>query len=168
MILRRRFKDQNYFRSMLFGAEDALVSTLGMVVGISAGTSNREFILLASFVTVIVEALSMGAGEYLSEKSVGEFNGKKKKSSSPIVGGLVMFFSYLLAGTIPVVPTVVFTYPQSAVISTISSFIGLFALGVLKGEIVKKSPSRSGFEVMFVGGIAAIAGLIVGLLFRSF
>jgi VIT1/CCC1 family predicted Fe2+/Mn2+ transporter len=154
---------------MLFGAEDALVSTLGMVVGISAGTTNREFILLAAFVTVIVEALSMGAGEYLSEKSVGELNRRKKKSlSSPLIGGLVMFFSYLIAGTIPVVPTVLFLYPKSAVISTICSFIGLFALGILKGEIVKKSPTRSGFEVLLVGGIAAIAGLIVGLLFRSF
>lgn len=160
--------NKDYFRSALFGFEDALVSTTGTVVGISAGTSNTSFIILATLVTVIVEALSMGTGEYLTEKSVHEldrFHWLKK--SRPSMGGLVMFFSYLGAGLIPVIPIIIFPYPMSAVLSTFVAFLGLFALGYVKGRIVRISPIKSGAQVLLVGGIATLAGLVVGIMLRT-
>ena len=62
----------DYLRSIVFGFQDALVSTTGIVVGISAGIDNKQFIILSALVTISVEALSMGAGQYLSEKTVHE------------------------------------------------------------------------------------------------
>jgi len=56
-------------RQVVFGVEDGLISTLGVLTGIAGGSNNRAIIILSGIVIVLVEALSMGAGTYLSSKS---------------------------------------------------------------------------------------------------
>lgn len=56
-------------RELVFGLEDSLVSTLGVVIGVAAGTEDARVVLLTGVVLVVVEALSMAAGSYLSSKS---------------------------------------------------------------------------------------------------
>lgn len=161
--------NQDIYRSIIFGFEDALVSTTGVVVGISAGTQNVNIILLASFVTIIVEALSMGAGQFITEKSVCELNSRslfRKTKDVAFLSGIIMFIAYVLGGMIPVIPMIIFPFPISAICATIAALIGLFTLGYIKGKVAKIKPIRSGMEVLIIGGIATIAGLIVGLLFK--
>lgn len=64
-------------RELIFGLEDGLVSTLGAVVGVAAGTSDGKLVVLTGAVVIVVESLSMGAGSYLSSKSHREFLEKK-------------------------------------------------------------------------------------------
>jgi len=56
-------------RELIFGLEDGIVSTGGAVVGIAAGTGDKKVVVLSGIVIVIVEALSMAAGTFLSSKS---------------------------------------------------------------------------------------------------
>jgi len=56
-------------RHIVFGLEDGSVSTLGAVTGIAIGTQNAAVVLLSGLVIIAVEALSMGAGTYLSSKA---------------------------------------------------------------------------------------------------
>ena len=56
-------------RELVFGLEDGLVSTMGAVAGIAAGTDNGRIVILSGLVIIAVEALSMAAGSYLSNKS---------------------------------------------------------------------------------------------------
>ena len=56
-------------RELVFGLEDGLVSTTGAVVGIAAGVQDSRIVILSGCVIIIVEALSMAAGTYLSAKS---------------------------------------------------------------------------------------------------
>src|SRR3989338_7341580 len=60
-------------RDAVFGTQDGLISTLGALTGIAAGTQNREAVVVAGFVIVVVESLSMAAGSYLSSKSQREY-----------------------------------------------------------------------------------------------
>jgi len=46
--------NQDYLRSLVFGFQDALVSTTGIVVGISVGVSNKQFIILSALVAISV------------------------------------------------------------------------------------------------------------------
>jgi predicted membrane protein (TIGR00267 family) len=64
-------------RELVFGLEDSLVSTTGAVAGIAAGTDNAKIVILSGVVLVVVEALSMTAGSYLSNKSHREMLEKK-------------------------------------------------------------------------------------------
>lgn len=54
---------------IVFGVEDSLVSTMGVLVGVAAGTQDRYVILLTGIVLLMSEALSMAAGSYLSSKT---------------------------------------------------------------------------------------------------
>lgn len=64
--LRERFST---LRELIFGLEDGIVSTSGAVIGIAAGTGNHKVVILSGIVVIVVEALSMAAGTYLSSKS---------------------------------------------------------------------------------------------------
>ncbi len=56
-------------REIIFGLGDGLVSTLGVVVGVAAGTNDSRIVIITGLVLIVVEALSMAAGSYLSSKS---------------------------------------------------------------------------------------------------
>jgi len=60
---------QEEIREVVFGLEDSLVSTLGAITGIAAGTDNRLLVILSGFVIIAVESVSMAAGTFLSSKS---------------------------------------------------------------------------------------------------
>ena len=60
-------------RDAVFGTQDGLISTLGALTGIAAGTQSGEAVMIAGFVIIAVESLSMAAGSYLSSKSQREY-----------------------------------------------------------------------------------------------
>src|SRR3989338_8025702 len=60
-------------RDAVFGTQDGLISTLGALTGSAAGTGNNEAVVVAGFVIIVVESLSMAAGSYLSSKANREY-----------------------------------------------------------------------------------------------
>jgi vacuolar iron transporter family protein len=58
-----------WLRAAVLGANDGIVSTASLVVGIAAASSNRQQILLAGVAGLVAGALSMAAGEYVSVSS---------------------------------------------------------------------------------------------------
>jgi VIT1/CCC1 family predicted Fe2+/Mn2+ transporter len=60
------------FREIIFGVEDGLVSTLGVIVGVTAATGDLRTVIISGLVVIFVEAVAMGAGTYLSSKSEQE------------------------------------------------------------------------------------------------
>ena len=64
---------QGRLREAVFGTQDGLISTLGALTGIAAGTQNAEAVVVAGFVILVVESLSMAAGSYLSSKANREY-----------------------------------------------------------------------------------------------
>src|SRR3989344_2388902 len=103
---------EDYLRSGLFGIQDGLVSTTGVVVGISTGIEDKAIVILASLVALTVEASSMAAGQYSSEKAVHQMDKTGKHTDSLTVGAAIMFFGYLMGGLIPVIPTLIFLQPE--------------------------------------------------------
>lgn len=77
---------QASIREIVFGMEDSLVSTLGAITGIAAGTGSKFMVILSGIVLIFVEAVSMTAGSYLSSKSAHEvFNLRKKQETSRLL-----------------------------------------------------------------------------------
>ena len=159
---------EDYLRSGLFGIQDGLVSTTGVVVGISTGIEDKAVIILASLVAVTVEASSMAAGQYTSEKAVHQMDKTGKHTDSLIIGAVVMFFGYFLGGIVPIIPTVLLQQPEAKIVAIFASLLGLFVLGYIKGKVVKVKPLRSAVELFIIGSIATSIGLIVGHLFKIY
>jgi vacuolar iron transporter family protein len=56
----------NWLRAAVLGANDGIVSTAGVVMGVAGATDDRGTILIAGIAALTAGALSMGAGEYVS------------------------------------------------------------------------------------------------------
>lgn len=153
---------EDYIRSAFFGLQDGLVSTTGVVVGISAGVSDKSIVILASLVAVTVEATSMAAGQYSSEKAVHQMDKTGRHTDNLLFGALIMFIAYLGAGMIPILPVIIFGPPASSVIGVVLALMGLFSVGYIRGLMIKNQPLRNGVELLIIGGAATSIGLIVG------
>ena len=58
-----------WLRAAVLGANDGLVSTASLVVGVAAAGSGRSEILIAGLAGLVAGAMSMAAGEYVSVSS---------------------------------------------------------------------------------------------------
>lgn len=56
----------NWLRAAVLGANDGIVSTAGIVVGVAGATDDRGQIVVAGVAGLVAGAMSMGAGEYVS------------------------------------------------------------------------------------------------------
>jgi len=150
-------------RETIFGLEDSIVSTLGVVIGIAAGTDNRHIVVLSALVVVIVESLSMSAGTYLSNKSQMEISHQAGQIiRQSISDSFYMGISYILGGFISVSPFFLF-HPAQAIIPSIAiSVITLYTIGYLKGRIAGINRIKSGLEMSLVSLSAAGLGYLVG------
>jgi VIT1/CCC1 family predicted Fe2+/Mn2+ transporter len=58
-----------WLRAAVLGANDGIVSTASLLVGVAAAESNRQGVLLAGVAGLVAGAMSMAAGEYVSVSS---------------------------------------------------------------------------------------------------
>jgi VIT1/CCC1 family predicted Fe2+/Mn2+ transporter len=66
---RHRTDRIGWLRAAVLGANDGIVSTASLVVGVAAASSGRREILIAGIAGLVAGALSMAAGEYVSVSS---------------------------------------------------------------------------------------------------
>ncbi len=58
-----------WLRASILGANDGILSTASIIIGVAAASSTREPIVLAGVAGLVAGALSMAAGEYVSVSS---------------------------------------------------------------------------------------------------
>ncbi|MDO0932038.1 VIT family protein [Streptomyces sp. DG2A-72] len=56
----------NWLRAAVLGANDGIVSTAGLVVGVAGATDDRSALLTAGLAGLLAGSMSMAAGEYVS------------------------------------------------------------------------------------------------------
>lgn len=58
-----------WLRAAVLGANDGLISTASLIVGVAAASTSRHEVIVAGIAAVIAGAMSMAAGEYVSVSS---------------------------------------------------------------------------------------------------
>ncbi len=161
MTSQSRERSAVYLRSLIFGVEDSLVSTVGLLSGIAISGVDRSAILVTGVVLLVVEGFSMAAGSFLSERSVEEYTGNSKMPLHySVIGGFIMFASYILSGLIPLAPYVFFTNPLS--ISIGISLASLFLLGAFSASNFGIHWFSRGLRMLLIGGLAIGMGVAIG------
>lgn len=59
----------NWLRAAVLGANDGILSTASVAIGVAAASTTRDPIVLAALAALVAGALSMAAGEYVSVSS---------------------------------------------------------------------------------------------------
>lgn len=158
-------KSVSNFRNFIFGVEDSLVSTVGLLSGVASADASKATIFLTGLVLIFVEAFSMAAGSFLSERSAEQFEKREIVSlRNAILPGLIMFFSYFVSGFVPLGPYLFLPTKQAFMVSIVFSLVALFVLGLISGKISKTSLTQSALSMLFIGGIAIGVGVFVGQL----
>ena len=148
--------EDTVIRSCVLAAEDSFVSTIGMLTGLSATGMKRSNILRALVVAVLVQATSLGIGNYLGEESTSNAD------SHPVVAGLTAFACFAGAGILTLLPFVGFERHQLLASVSVAS-VSLFVLGsYLAHRRKSKSYFASGLKFMVLGGAAMAIGTLIG------
>jgi len=58
-----------WMRAAVLGANDGIVSTASLIVGVAAATANQNDVLIAGVAGLVAGAMAMAAGEYVSVSS---------------------------------------------------------------------------------------------------
>ena len=66
---RHRSERIGWLRAAVLGANDGIVSTASLVIGVAAADAARQDVLIAGTAGLVAGALSMAAGEYVSVSS---------------------------------------------------------------------------------------------------
>lgn len=157
-----------YFRNFIFGVEDSLVSTVGLLSGIAIADVPRQTIFLTGMILIFVEGFSMGVGSFLSEESSEGFMSRRDpKSKLTVRAGTVMFISYFLTGFIPLAPYLFFETSTAFPLSVLAALATLFALGLFAAKLSSRNFLRTGLRMMLIGGSAIILGIVVGALIQQ-
>jgi len=69
---RRTLERQRSVREIVFGLQDGILTTLGVITGVGVAEANRSAVFISGFLALLAGALSMAAGEYLGGKSERE------------------------------------------------------------------------------------------------
>jgi VIT1/CCC1 family predicted Fe2+/Mn2+ transporter/rubrerythrin len=83
-------------------------------------------------------------------------------TSNPTKDALTMGIAFIIAAMVPIMPYFFMDRAPAIPVSIALALTGLFALGVGKGRLVKKSPLLQGLEILVIGSIAAGIAFLIG------
>lgn len=91
------------------------------------------------------------------------------RGDNPVVNGLTTFVSFLIFGSIPLMPFILFASGDPRTVfyySVLGTFIALVTLGLLKWKVIGGSLRNSLVEVILIGGVAAGVAYYIGTFFN--
>lgn len=71
-VQRRTLEKRRSIREIVFGVQDGILTTLGIITGVGVAEGERAAVFISGFLALLAGALSMGVGEYLGRKSERE------------------------------------------------------------------------------------------------
>jgi vacuolar iron transporter family protein len=69
---RRALEKRRSIREIVFGMQDGILTTLGIITGVGVAEGDRAAVFISGFLALLAGALSMGVGEYLGRKAERE------------------------------------------------------------------------------------------------
>lgn len=157
---------REYFKSFVFGVEDSLVSTVGLLSGVALAGVTTATVVLTGVVLIFVEAFSMAAGEFLSEYETEQVEaGGSVSSRTSLIASAIMFISYLISGFVPLSPYLFFTTSDAALPYSVgASLVALFVLGLVGAQVTQTAYLKHALRMTLVGGAAILVGVLAGQL----
>jgi len=151
-----------YVGSVVLGLNDALVEFTGTLAGLTFAIQNSQIIAVAGLIMGVAASLSMGASEYLSQRT-------DAGPSDPLKASVYTGFTYIGTVAILILPFLILPSPYLALMFTLCGAVGIIFLFTFYISVAKDLPfwRRFGEMAAISLGIAAIS-FVIGLLIRVF
>ena len=109
--------------------------------------------------------------DFMVDAMMADELGIMEDDESPILNGLVTFGSFVVFGFVPLLVFVVQRFVEwdidSMFWACVLTGLTLFGLGVTKGKFSSVKWWKSGAEMLFLGGLAAVAAFYIGKALES-
>jgi VIT1/CCC1 family predicted Fe2+/Mn2+ transporter len=114
----------------------------------------------------IVEVITSNPDVWVNVMMAEEFQLTPPEKSKALRSALLVGFSALIGSLIPLFPFFFWTVNQSIWLAIMIAALTLFIVGVYKARVTVGKPFRSGLEMAMIGTVSALAGYVVGLIFK--
>lgn len=142
-------------KGLSFGLASGVVTTLGLIVGLNAGTHSLLAIISGIFVIAVADALSDAMGVHFSEEA-----DKKRKENHIWTATIVTFLAKFFMAISFIVPFLLLPIPIAIILSII---YGMILIGITSYYLAKQRNERP--AIMIAQHIAiAIAVIILSTL----
>jgi VIT1/CCC1 family predicted Fe2+/Mn2+ transporter len=150
-----------YVGSVVLGLNDALVEFTGTLAGLTFAIQNTQIIAVVGLIMGVAASLSMGASEYLSQRSDGG-------PTDPVKASVYTGVAYIVTVALLILPFLSFTSPFYALMLTLIGAVMVIFLFTFYLSVAKDLPFWRRFAEMLVIslGIAGIS-FIIGVLIRT-
>ncbi|PKL68380.1 MAG: rubrerythrin family protein [Methanomicrobiales archaeon HGW-Methanomicrobiales-1] len=150
-----------YVGSVVLGLNDALVEFTGTLAGLTFALQNTQIIAVVGLVMGVAASLSMGASEYLSQRSDGG-------PTDPVKASVYTGFTYIVTVALLILPFLLFSSPFIALMLTLLAAVMVIFVFTFYVSVAKDLPFYRRFvEMAAISlGIAAISFLI-GIAIRT-
>jgi len=135
-----------------FGVTSAVITTLGLMVGLHSGTHSESVIIGGILIIAIADAFSDALGIHVSEEAENQHNKKEIWEST----FSTFLFKFLFALTF-VVPVLIFGLSTAIIVSIVWGFLLLAAFSYN----IAKEQKRSAWEIISEHLIIALIVIII-------
>jgi VIT1/CCC1 family predicted Fe2+/Mn2+ transporter len=168
----------NRLRAAVLGANDGIVSTSSVVMGVAGAGAPNNILFSAGLAALVAGALSMAVGEYVSVASQKdaekahidtEHNGddSNHEYTSPTQAAIASFVAFSAGGLVPFL-AVIFAPQDSKIIATVAAvIIALLLTGYLSAKVGNAPRARAMTRIVAGGSIAMLVTYYVGVLFGA-
>lgn len=151
-----------YIGSVVLGLNDALIEFTGTLAGLTFALQNTRIIAMAGLITGVAASLSMGASEYLSQRT-------DSRQTDPLKASLYTGATYILTVVLLILPYLLLGSLPGALALTLGGAVLVILLFTFYISVAKSLPFWRRFAEMacICLGIAAIS-FVIGLAIRVF
>jgi VIT1/CCC1 family predicted Fe2+/Mn2+ transporter len=166
----------NRLRAAVLGANDGIVSTSSVVMGVAGATSDQRSIFTAGMAALVAGALSMAVGEYVSVSSqrdaekIDHANAKNKGEpdfTSPTQAAVASLIAFTIGGLVPFLAVILAPDAIQIQITVFAVLAALLVTGYASATVGGASRTRAIIRVVSGGLIAMAITYFIGTLFGA-
>lgn len=159
---------RHYIRDLVYGANDGIITTFAVVAGVTGGSLSNLAVLIVGAANLAADGVAMGVGNLIAiraHESALAADGRPEEETYPWKHGIATLVAFVAAGVVPLLPYMM-AVPEGRRLSwsVLLTMTSLFGVGVARGVVTRDRWWRTGFEMLLLGGVVAIAAYGAGAL----
>jgi VIT1/CCC1 family predicted Fe2+/Mn2+ transporter len=162
---------KKYIAEFVYGATDGTVTTFAIIAGVMGASLSPVIVIVLGVANLVADGFSMAASNYLSmqsEKAVSY----DPNSKLPIKTALITFVSFVIVGSVPLLPFIValfssFVEANQFGWSILFTALAFLAIGAGRGFVTEENRFLTSLETLLIGGVAAVIAFGIGFLLKG-
>lgn len=149
-------------KGMGFGLTSGIITTLGMMVGLSYSTHSSIYVIAGIAIIAITDALSDAIAIHVSEEA-----GNQETEKNIWIETITTFLSKFVVALLFIIPVAVLPLQSATIFSIIAGLVLIAIISGLVAKVEKKKPGKIIAEHLIIATIVIIATGFIGRYIES-